>query len=587
MEVRLGHRIERPGADDVVGLGSYVCREKLLVPLVIQTPMRTDLRRERTRKPGVEDVRIRHEAVRLAALIGLVAGRHVHGRVHRHAVEVGHQGVFIIGLARGIERIPDGDRNPEITLPAQAPIKPQVLHPVAVARLHEGRVPVDLGTPRHQFRLMLEKSGKPLPCGQIFEGAISLFEEFHRVLDGLGLALQGRSLPGGAAFRVGQQFHDPLLGLLDVLAHELGVIGVGHLRLQALEEIVPELHLHQATVASDELLEGKALFAPPLHVRRVAKGAHHQDAASLFRVRQLTRKDRHRCMEERRHGVLPEKRLVAFVLGVGGHAHAGGQQFRARRGNVEGSVTALDPELDVVIGAGHGLVFGFGLRNRGLEIHVPHGGRFTRVDQLLVPEITEGSLGNGAAMIIDGLVLLGPVHRKTQALPERAKIRFVVVDERVTGLDEVGPRNHLRGFLAHLGRSLFKLEVRIVRSLRVAANVVVVLHATLRRQPVVVPTHGIEDVQAAHALEAHHDVGLGIRKDMPDMQRARSRGRRRIHHEGFFARSLGIPPVKPALFPRLMPGLFFKTGLEVLGQTRRVDGLQKLCFFIGIAHGVS
>ena len=74
-------------------------------------------------------------------------------------------------------------------------------------------------------------------------------------------------------------------------------------------------------------------------------------------------------------------------------------------------------------------------------------------------------------------------------------------------------------------------NVGVVRQVRIAAHAEVVLHPALGRQPVVVPAHRVEDLAAAHALEAGDRVGLHVAERRAHVQRAADRGRRRVDRE--------------------------------------------------------
>src|SRR5512144_434810 len=65
MEIGFNDCVERPGADDLVALRANIHWEKLLVALGIFGPMTRDLRGQRTRGPGIHNIRITDEAVRL------------------------------------------------------------------------------------------------------------------------------------------------------------------------------------------------------------------------------------------------------------------------------------------------------------------------------------------------------------------------------------------------------------------------------------------------------------------------------------------------------------------------------------------
>src|SRR5690606_8281269 len=74
---------EKPGADDLVALWSLVHREHRLEEGVVLTPAPGDQRRQRGRRPGVEDVVLTDEATRLAALVFGVARRNIGAGVDR------------------------------------------------------------------------------------------------------------------------------------------------------------------------------------------------------------------------------------------------------------------------------------------------------------------------------------------------------------------------------------------------------------------------------------------------------------------------------------------------------------------------
>ena len=74
-------------------------------------------------------------------------------------------------------------------------------------------------------------------------------------------------------------------------------------------------------------------------------------------------------------------------------------------------------------------------------------------------------------------------------------------------------------------------ERRIVRQRRIAAHAVVVLHAALGRQSVVVPSHRIEHRLAAHPLKPRDDVGVGVREDVADVERPADGRRRRVDRD--------------------------------------------------------
>ena len=52
----------------------------------------------------------------------------------------------------------------------------------------------------------------------------------------------------------------------------------------------------------------------------------------------------------------------------------------------------------------------------------------------------------------------------------------------------------------------------------VATHPVVVLNPALGWKTIVIPTHRVEDISAAHSLEPCNDVGVGIAEHVTDVQ---------------------------------------------------------------------
>jgi hypothetical protein len=177
-------------------------------------------------------------------------------------------------------------------------------------------------------------------------------------------------------------------------------------------------------------------------------------------------------------------------------------------------------------------VLDLGLRDRGLEVNVPHGRGLDAVDVALLEEVPEGELREGPAARVDGGVLLAPVDREPEPPPERLEGLLVLARQLEAEVDEVPPRDAPRRLLQPRPRRRIEAEVGLVVGVGVAAHVVVVLHAPLGREPVVVPPHGVEDVAAAHALVAGDDVGVRVAEDVADVERPRHGGRRRVDDEG-------------------------------------------------------
>jgi hypothetical protein len=148
-----------------------------------------------------------------------------------------------------------------------------------------------------------------------------------------------------------------------------------------------------------------------------------------------------------------------------------------------------------------------------------------------------------------------PVDRQTEPLQESFEDLFVDLDEFVAEFEEVRARDGDR--VVVLGRipAERRFESLDVVLGGVAPHAVVVLHATLGGQAVVVPAHRVEDRLAAHALVAGDDVGVGVAEHVAHVQRAAHGGRRRVDGEHALAiyrrvetvRAIGVPLGGPAV----------------------------------------
>ena len=502
--------------------------------------------------------------------LGAIARRHVGRRIHRQRAGLRQDRPRVVALAVRVERVPDRDRHAEIALAADAPVLVQVARPVLVALPHVRRVPDHLGALREQPLAVLEQLHEPLARRHELERPLALLEELHRVLDRLRLAAQRRAAAGDAGGRIAQQLDDPFLRRGDALAADFGVRRVRCGWIQALVALAAELDAGQAPVAPDELAQRQAVLAPPLDVALVAERAHHQDAGALLGVGLLAGEDRHRHAEERRDRALAEEAAVARVVRVRGDADARGEQLRPRRRDHE-RAASLDGELEIVIGARTLAVLELGLRDRALEVHVPERRRVAALDLALREEVEKRVLRDPARVIVDGLVLVAPVDRQPQPLPELLERLLVERGHALAGLDEVRTRDAARRLAARRGVRLLEHEPGLVWRARVAADVEEVLDAALGRQAVVVPAHRVEDVAPGHALEARQQVRLRVREDVARVQRARRGWRRRVDHEALGARPGRVVAVDAALLPGLVPAPLRRCGVEVLRKAVRID----------------
>ena len=311
----------------------------------------------------------------------------------------------------------------------------------------------------------------------------------------------------------------------------------------------------ERAVGLNHRADRQAELAPPDHVGEIAERADHRDAAALCRIGQRVRPDRHADAEERREHVPAEERLVARIVRVRDERDARGNELGTRRLDFDGAGgTAArrrirDGELDAVVRARHLAVLELGLRDRGLEIDVPERRRLELIRQPPAQQAQERQLRDVPGSAADGRVGHRPVDREPERLPEVLERLLVFAREPVAELDEVRPRHRDRLLVRFLGRH----ERRVVRQRRIAAHAVVVLHAALGRQAVVVPSHRVEDRLAAHPVKARHDVGVREREDVADMERPAHRRRGRVDGEDFVARPRTIEPEDGGLFPARHP----------------------------------
>jgi hypothetical protein len=302
----------------------------------------------------------------------------------------------------------------------------------------------------------------------------------------------------------------------------------------------PEREGAEPTIASDDLSHREVLRAPPSDVGLIAERAHHQDPGALLRVGELAREDRHGHLEERRDRALAEPRLVALVVGMRGDADTRGQELGARRRDDEASAS-LDRKFDFVESALLRSVLDLRLRDRGLEIDVPHRRGLERVHVAFSMKIDERQLREAPAAVVDRRVGLRPVDAEAEAAEERLEGPLVLSRHAMTERDERRARHDRRRLLlslfvrrdGHTRGELASFEGQV----GFAANVEEVLDAPLGGQTVVIPAHRIEHVHTEHAALPDDDVRMRVAEDVSHVERARDRGRRRVDDERLRART--------------------------------------------------
>ena len=339
----------------------------------------------------------------------------------------------------------------------------------------------------------------------------------------------------------------------------------------------------EAAVAADHGADRKVQLAPPQDVGQVTEGAAHGDAGALVALGKVVRDHRDLDAEDRGGDRGAEHPLVALVVGVGDQGHRRRDQLGTRRLDVDrrpvGTVVGHP-----VVGAGVLARLDLGLCDRGAVGDVPDRGRLGEIGLAAREVAQERALADLPGVAARRRVGVAPVDREAELAPDLLEDLLVLHHELLAQLDEVGPADRdltLRVRLLRWG------EVRLVGQRRVAADAEVVLHAPLGRQPVVVPAHGVEDGLAAHPLEPRDEVGVGVGEDVPDVQRAAHRRRRRVDRVDVLARLGAVEGVGLIGLPALTPRLLEALESRLVGYDDGAGGRRRLhCLVLpGLGHG--
>ena len=392
----------------------------------------------------------------------------------------------------------------------------------------------------------------PLARRDDLERAVALLVELHDVREGLRVAVQLAGLL--------QQLDDALLGAEHRLAGELRIRRLRGIR----HDHVGRVGDHAAVLAEDRAVRQVEL-APPDDVGDIAERADHRDARALVLLRERVGEHRNLDVEERRAHGRAEQRLVALVVGVGDERDARREQLGPGGLDVDVAGAVGLVERDAVVGGRLVAVLELGLRDGGAEVDVPERRRHRLIGLAALEVAQEGELAGAHRLVRDRAVGLGPVDAQAELAQQRLEVLLVLDGERLAQLDEVAAAHRdLVGRAAALvvAALVRGSEAGVVRQRRVAAHAVVVLHAALGRQAVVVPAHRVEHRLAAHALEAHLDVGVRVAEDVPDVQAARRGRRGSVDREDPGAADLGgadpVEQVRALLGPCGIP-LAFET----------------------------
>ena len=257
-------------------------------------------------------------------------------------------------------------------------------------------------------------------------------------------------------------------------------------------------------------------------------------------------------VEDRRAHRRADERGVALVVGVGDEGDAADDELGPRRVDHHVAVGAV--ERQQVVRAGALAVLDLGLGDGRAVVDVPHRRGVGAVGLAAGQVVQERLLARAPADVVDRLVLQRPVVGEPEPAEEVLEDGLVGGRQLVAQLDEVRPRDRdllvvLRGVATERW-----LQVGVERLRRVAADAVVVLHAALGGQPVVVPADREEHGLAGHPALTGDGVGLGVAEHRAHVDRTGDRRRRRVDGEHVGALggaveavdAIGLPPLGPA-----------------------------------------
>lgn len=209
-----------------------------------------------------------------------------------------------------------------------------------------------------------------------------------------------------------------------------------------------------------------------------------------------------------------EEVLIALVVGVSDEGAASGQQL-GPGGFDEDVFTIGTVEAEAVVSTGVVASLELSLGDGGGEGDVPQSGGVRQVRLATSVVAEEGQLGDPLRLWRDRRVELVPVHRQADSPPQVLESFFIDGGQLDAQLDEVATAN----WYLTLGVGFARWgEVGVVRQRGITAYAVVVLHATLSRKTVVVPTHRVKNLLATHPLIAGNSVGVGVGEDVTGMQ---------------------------------------------------------------------
>ena len=254
----------------------------------------------------------------------------------------------------------------------------------------------------------------------------------------------------------------------------------------------------------------QAELPPPRDVGDVAERADHRDAGALLGVGELVRHDRHAAPGTA--ASTPSCRRATRYRSSSGCAtsatHAGISSGRVVSISIVPAVLAVERDRGGTAPS-RLAILDLGLRDGGPEVDVPQRRRLGLVGEPSAQQPQERDAARSAASARRSSCRCSVQSTDS---PSRRKSASNAFSSSTVSRSQSSMKLRGRPEPACVGRALQRRTSNAgsYGSGGVAAHAEVVLHAALGGQAVVVPPHRIEDLEAAHALEPRHEVGVRV-----------------------------------------------------------------------------
>ncbi len=296
-------------------------------------------------------------------------------------------------------------------------------------------MPLQFPAASEQRLAKFDRLDEPLTAGHDFERTIALLVKLHRVGNRTRLPDQIAGLA--------QLLDDLCAGLRGRQPSQLIVVTLRPLRIVGFPAGRSPLLRPERAIGLHHRTHRQMQLAPPGDVGDVAERANHRDAAALGRIGQRVRLHRHPDAKERRRHLVAKQRPIPLIVGMRDERDARRNQFRTGRLDFDGAAGGFR-EPDAMIGARQLAIFEFGLRDGGLEIHIPERRRFDLIRETSPQQAKKCELRDALRAPADRRVRHRPVDREAEVSPQTLERFFVFGRQAIAELDEIRPRHRDR-----------------------------------------------------------------------------------------------------------------------------------------------